>query len=305
MEIAGASRRLKDLRTMEYSITKAQIENDILFETLKALYGGFAALGLPLYIVGGTARDFSRAILDTEKPARTTTDLDVAIAIRDWHVFDEITSELESRQFRKGRDKQKFIYYGLGGNIECEVDVVPFGEVAENEIVGWPPDSNPQMSVKCFEDVMGEADIVTVNGEFCVFMAPLSGQFLIKLDAWNDRHIKTDKDAYDMLFIMSNFYIAFITRKVPCPKEVEVPEDDSLFDTTVWGARWIACELSRFLSEKHRRFYYELIMSELRCEESSCLVRDMVKYCRERNAYQIIRHALEDFALILGGNNQI
>lgn len=259
------------------------------------------AIGLPLYIVGGTARDFSRTILGTDKPARVTTDLDVAIAIRDWSVFDKISAELEMRQFKKGRGKQNFIYCGLGGGVEFEVDAVPFGGVAENEVVGWPPDSDPQMSVKCFDDVMREADTVSVNDEFSVKMAPLSGQFLIKLDAWNDRHIKTDKDAYDMLFIMSNFYLAFITRKVPCPKEVEVPEDDSLFDPTVWGARWMACELTHLLTEGHRLFYHNLIVSELLLEENSCLVQDLFKYSPWNDAYQIIRRALNDFASILGG----
>lgn len=86
---------------MEYRITKTQIENDLLYETLKALYEGMKALGLPLYIVGGTARDFSRAILGTDKPARVTTDLDVAIAIRDWSAFDKICAELEKRQFMR------------------------------------------------------------------------------------------------------------------------------------------------------------------------------------------------------------
>ena len=163
---------------MEYRITKTQIENDLLYETLKALYEGMKALGLPLYIVGGTARDFSRAILGTDKPARVTTDLDVAIAIRDWSAFDKICAELERRQFKKGRGKQNFIYCGLEGGVEFEVDAVPFGGVAENEVVGWPPDSDPQMSVKCFDDVMREADTVSVNDEFIVKMAPLSGQLL-------------------------------------------------------------------------------------------------------------------------------
>ena len=286
---------------MKYRITGEQIENDLLYETLKALYEGMEALGLPLYIMGGTARDFSRAILGTDKPARVTTDLDVAIAIRDWSVFDKISEELERRQFKKGRGKQNFIYCGFGNGVEFEVDAVPFGGVAENEVVGWPPDNEPQMSVKCFDDVMREADSVLVNDEFSVKMAPLSGQFLIKLDAWNDRHLKTDKDAYDMMFIMSNFYMAFITRKVPCPKEVEVPEDDSLFEPTVWGARWMACELIHLLTEEHRLFYYDLIVSELLLEENSRLVQDLVKYSPWNNAYQIIRRSLNDFASILGG----
>lgn len=286
---------------MEYRITKAQIENNLLYETLKALYEGMKVLGLPLYIVGGTARDFSRAILGTDKPARVTTDLDVAIAIRDWSVFDKISAELEKRQFKKGRGKQKFIYCGLGGGVEFEVDAVPFGGVADNEVVGWPPDSDPQMSVKCFDDVMREADTVSVNDEFIVKMAPLSGQFLIKLDAWNDRHFKTDKDAYDMLFIMNNFYLAFITRKVPCPKEVDVPDDDSLFDPTVWGTRWIASELIHLLTAEHILFYHDLIVSELMLEENSRLVQDLVKYSPWNNAYQIIRRALTDFASILEG----
>lgn len=76
---------------------------------------------------------------------------------------------------------------------------------------------NPVMSVKCFQDVMNEAVTVIVNGEVEVKMAPLCGQFLIKLDTWNDRNASTDKDAEDMLFILKNYLdIQLLYQKTMC-----------------------------------------------------------------------------------------
>lgn len=46
----------------------------------------------------------------------------------------------------------------MDGKNDYEIDIVPFGELEEDEKVAWPPEGNPEMSVKCFRDVMNIAD---------------------------------------------------------------------------------------------------------------------------------------------------
>ena len=123
---------------------------------------------------------------------RRTADLDVAIALKDWSQFELLKEHLLKNHFVKGEPKQRFYYKGEDGNNGYEIDIVPFGNLEADEKVAWPPEGNPEMSVRCLKEVMSIADTVVIDDAITVKMAPLSGQFLIKFDTWMDRHLLTD-----------------------------------------------------------------------------------------------------------------
>lgn len=286
---------------MEYKIDKAKFANDPLYETLAALQKSLEQLNLQLYVVGACARDIAMIVLNVPASARRTIDIDVAIALDNWEMFDKVSELLQQNYFKKAPyAKQKFYYKGEDGTNDYEVDVVPFGPLANNEVIGWPPEGNPEMSVRCFEDVMKDADTIIVdeNVRFCI--ASLSGQFLIKLDAWIDRHLKTDKDARDMFYIIDNFYWTSIVDKFPPPERV-TNSDDPAFDDFVAGAQWIASELRSLLSDEHRTYYVEFINSELSLEDNSKLVQHLVTASNNSNVrnYSNIRLALQNIVNIL------
>ena len=286
---------------MEYKIDKAKFANDPLYETLAALQKSLEQLNLQMYVVGACARDIAMIVLNVPASARRTIDIDVAIALDNWEMFDKVSELLQQNYFKKAPyAKQKFYYKGEDGTNDYEVDVVPFGPLANNEVIGWPPEGNPEMSVRCFEDVMKDADTIIVdeNVRFCI--ASLSGQFLIKLDAWIDRHLKTDKDARDMFYIIDNFYWTSIVDKFPPPERV-TNSDAPAFDDFVAGAQWIASELRSLLSDEHRTYYVEFINSELSLEDNSKLVQHLVTASNNSNVrnYSNIRLALQNIVNIL------
>lgn len=286
---------------MEYKIDKAKFANDPLYETLAALQKSLKQLNLQMYVVGACARDIAMIVLNVPASARRTIDIDVAIALDNWEMFDKVSELLQQNYFNKDPyAKQKFYYKGEDGTNDYEVDVVPFGPLANNEVIGWPPEGNPEMSVRCFEDVMKDADTIIVdeNVRFCI--ASLSGQFLIKLDAWIDRHLKTDKDARDMFYIIDNFYWTSIVDKFPPPERV-TNSDAPAFDDFVAGAQWIASELRSLLSDEHRTYYVDFINSELSLEDNSKLVQHLVTASNNSNVrnYSNIRLALQNIVNIL------
>ena len=286
---------------MEYKIDKAKFANDPLYETLAALQKSLKQLNLQMYVVGACARDIAMIVLNVPASARRTIDIDVAIALDNWEMFDKVSELLQQNDFKKDPyAKQKFYYKGEDGTNDYEVDVVPFGPLANNEVIGWPPEGNPEMSVRCFEDVMKDADTIIVdeNVRFCI--ASLSGQFLIKLDAWIDRHLKTDKDARDMFYIIDNFYWTSIVDKFPPPERV-TNSDAPAFDDFVAGAQWIASELRSLLSDEHRTYYVDFINSELSLEDNSKLVQHLVTASNNSNVRNCsnIRLALQNVANIL------
>lgn len=286
---------------MEYKIDKAKFANDPLYETLAALQKSLEQLNLQLYVVGACARDIAMKVLNVPASARRTIDIDVAIALDNWEMFDKVSEQLQQNYFKKDPySKQKFYYKGEEGTNDYEVDVVPFGPLANNEVIGWPPEGNPEMSVRCFEDVMKDADTIIVDGNVRFCIASLSGQFLIKLDAWIDRHLKTDKDARDMFYIIDNFYWTSIVDKFPSPEQV-TNSDDPAFDDFVAGAQWIASELRSLLSDEHRTYYVDFINSELSLEDNSKLVQHLVTASNNSNVrnYSNIRLALQNIVNIL------
>ena len=281
---------------MNYKIRKDDLQNDLLAETLQALYHCYNQLQLPLYVVGASARDIALRLLKVGNAPRRTLDLDVAVALQNWKQYEELSHILLQNHFIKAQEKQRFYYLGVDGRNRFEVDIVPFGSIAEKEQVAWPPEGSPVMSVRCFEEVMRHADNVQVEDNYTFKIASLSGQFLIKLDTWQDRHLRTKKDATDMVFILQNIYVAYALSHDALPAEIDI--DAEHFDVVVAGAEWISSELKNILSDEHKDYYAQLLESELSKNEDSPLLNDMLDVSDSRN-YSLFRRAMARMVQIL------
>jgi predicted nucleotidyltransferase len=262
---------------MDYKISRRELSNDLLYDTLRTLARSLSSLSIPVYVVGATARDMALFLLHEDEPKRRTRDLDVAIAIPNWEAFDEVSEKLQHNGFEKLPAKQRFVYKGRNYENDYEVDIVPFGGVEENEQIKWQPEGVPIMSVKCFKDVLSHAVEVNIDDSLSVYMAPLCGQFLIKLDAWIDRHDRVDKDASDMVYILSKYFYTMFLSTSEVPKEVDV-EHDTTADYLIAGAQWIAADLKEILSTDHLRYYIDFIGKEMQQDTESKLIGQFVHF---------------------------
>ena len=258
---------------MTYTLKREELGNDLLMSVLEALTNAYKEIGSEVYVVGAAARDLSLKLLRAGSAPRRTMDLDVAVLLEKWNEYERLTEILIKDGFVKAPEKQRFYYCGIE-NVRYEVDIVPFGDIAQEEMIAWPPEGNPVMSVRCFADVMKNADKVVVEGRFAFRMASLSGQWLIKLDAWCDRHLMTRKDTADMQFILENAYIALALSSDAIPDTISL--DASTFDQTVAGAEWIASDLLNMLSKDHKMYYANMLDSEVIQREDSQLVNDLL-----------------------------
>ena len=263
---------------MKNSMSKKDLENDALYNTLKALSDCVSSLGLKLYVVGATARDLMMKLLDEYPSKRKTRDLDVAIALSDWSQFENLSQILQKNYFRKDPANQKFYYEGKKHDNDYEVDVVPFGDIAgEDETLLWPPEYEKEMSVKCFTEVMNRSMPITIDKLFNINIAMLAGQFLIKLDAWNDRHTAEydSKDADDMFLILSRYHDAYIKEpNITPPDAVDYNNHDN---ETIWGAQWLASDIKNILSNEHLIYYVNMINAELSKKTESDLINNFIR----------------------------
>lgn len=281
---------------MEYRIHKSDLQNNFLAEILQVLAACYGELQTEVYVVGAVARNVALKLHKIPNTPRGTMDLDVAVALKEWSQFEQLTNKLLQCNFEKAPEKQRFYYRKEGVAFAYKVDIVPFGLIAENEKVAWPPDGSPVMSVKSFDDVMNSADKVIVDDVFSFRMASLSGQFLIKLDAWCDRHLTTRKDAADMFFILQNVYVAYALSCDKLPPEINIDAEN--FNLMVAGAEWIASDLKKILTNTHRRYYSNLLFKEIEKEEESELLNDLLDMS-DGHYYVPLCRALKRIAQIL------
>ena len=260
-------------------------------ELLRKLTASFNRMHREFYVIGATARDIILKQVVGSESKRRTMDLDIAIAIPNWETFDEVEDMLVADGFEKSRDfKQRFYYR------EYELDIVPYGNVAkDNDIIYWPPEEDIAMSVKGFDEVLSNSITVSIDNEFSVKIASLHGLFVLKLDAWVDRNLVTSKDAEDMSFILQNYFMANMDRGIH--SEVYDWED---FQEYVVGAYWIAFDIANLLKKEHLTYYIDIIKDELKKEEESRLINQIVENTRNvnydnvRKAWQMIVDVLQD-----------
>lgn len=159
------------------------------------------SLELPMLVVGAGAR---LLIFDLEYnvQGRATRDWDVAIPVADWSDFQSLSDRMTqgiSPCFRKTPTPHKFIHIAT----EIEVDIVPFGGIAEpDQQLEWP-DGN-QMNVVGLEEALFHASIETVD-DLDLLVVDIPAFVALKLFAWGDRRERTSKDLDDIDFILKHY----------------------------------------------------------------------------------------------------
>ena len=271
---------------MTYPISSNTIANPLLVDLLSVLSSCFNKAGNDFFVIGAVSRDILRLYLEAEPSPRRTRDLDIAIAVDSWDDFYEISEMLIQNGFRKDSHMKQRFYFGAEKEADYELDVVPFGGVtAPGEKIYWPPEESPMMSVKGFASVLKDCVDVVVDNAFSFKIPSAPAFFVLKFDAWLDRHLLNDKDAKDMSFILANYYLHEITS--PAHLEVlDVLPDP--FEPFVAGAYMIAKDIIPLLGKDVLHSYVSDIEDELaRGEQSQLLTQSM----GPEYGYDIVRDA--------------
>lgn len=257
---------------MNLTISIEKIDNSLLVELLRKLTESFHKLDRDFYVIGATARDIILQELADTSSRRKTRDLDIAIAITGWDTFENVIKALKADGFKKDTQSHQRFYYK-----DYELDIVPYGLIAkDDDQIYWPPEEDIAMSVKGFDEVLKDAITVSIDGEFNIKIASLHGLFLLKFNAWIDRHFSTSKDAEDMSFILDNYYTANDNRNF----HTEVYNWND-FDMYVVGGYWLAFDLISILQTSQIRYYKDRIDEEISKGEASHLFNQMLEnsYC--------------------------
>ncbi|GAB3076984.1 hypothetical protein [Nocardioides zeae] len=162
-----------------------------------ALVGNDGLHAERLMIVGAQCRDIIQAALGHDFALRTTTDVDCAITVDDWKVYDELTASMS----RLGGTGICFDVVGI------PTDIMPFGAVERPTGTVTPPTRGEDMSVWGFREVFAASHALHLPGAGSVRIPSIPGYCALKLAAWLDRSAYgAYKDASDIA-IAIHWYI--------------------------------------------------------------------------------------------------
>lgn len=98
-------------------------------------------LGIPYIVVAATARDLLLFHVFGIPVTRATADVDFATAVDSWERFRALRAALlTSGHFREGKIEHRIYLKAHSVTEEIPVDLIPFGGVAEADVIRWPPE---------------------------------------------------------------------------------------------------------------------------------------------------------------------
>lgn len=143
-------------------------------------------------LIGAACRDIYQSRFRSVQAARTTYDVDLAIAVDSWRAFQDLRSAFPSRT----KAWQEIDINGV------RVDLVPFGEIEAppGEVMN---DEGFLLNVASFQEVFNTAVVHSLFNGTEIKIPTVPGLATLKLHAWLDRYpVGQYKDAQDLALFL-------------------------------------------------------------------------------------------------------
>lgn len=156
--------------------------------------------GIPFFVAGATAREILLHHVHGKSIGRRTRDIDIAIFVNEWQVFDQLKQTLMTAGAKEvGKNVHRMFWQSI------ELDLIPFGGVSEENRVFWPPDRNIIMAVDGFPEAFSNVVNIRLDNSEVIPFCSLPGLALLKMFAWRDRGHADTRDIIDLYKIISEY----------------------------------------------------------------------------------------------------
>ncbi len=180
---------------------------------LVALYadirGHTKALGTGFLVVGATARDSVFVYGYNCTIERGTTDVDFGIQVASWAEFNALKDRLLAAGYKADAHKIHQLSRVDAEGGRWEIDIVPFGKIADNgNVIRWPSEHDVVMNVLGFSEAFQHAlDVqISEDPDIVILIASPAGMCLLKLVSWVDRDVGLRaKDAADVEYVIRSY----------------------------------------------------------------------------------------------------
>lgn len=190
--------------------TSLNIANQIpegLLELYQIIDKHATALGIQYLVVGATARDIVLVHGYNSKVERGTRDIDFGIQVQTWDQFNQLKTRLLEAGFGQHRDRVHQLNIVDSAGMPWEIDIVPFGEIAQNtNEIAWPPEQDVVMNVMGFTEAFENALTVRISENLEIKVASPAGMLILKLISWMERVPEIrKKDATDIYYLVKHY----------------------------------------------------------------------------------------------------
>lgn len=247
--------------------------DSLTYDILSGVADIATAEGLDFFVVGATARDLILYHGYGINPGSATMDVDIAVLLPDWPRFQRLVNALlTSGDFTRTAAIQRLLYRG-----QLPLDIVPFGGLAQEEKVRWPPDEAIILNVLGFAEAFASSIPVRLQQipEVVVKFASPAGWALLKLISWDERGLESGKDAEDLHIIIRNYAEAGnLDRLYESERELLTVEDHDLI---LAGARLLGMDIARLCREPTREAIQLILDRETHDRGQNRLVTSMLR----------------------------
>ncbi len=226
--------------------------------------------GVDVLLLGAFARDLLFWHTHGISCHRGTMDVDIVVQLQDWTAYNRFRSALQSIGFKstEAAHPEKLLDTDTG----VEVDLLPFGDIAEDgKTVVWPQDDS-RWSVIGIQDAYDHAlrfEIIVDGITRSIRFVSASGLVLLKIVAIYDRpEARYKKDTADIGFVIDHYLgIGNKVRMESHPHEDILRAVDGDLDRAT--ARLLGRDISEMVSSDARAYIVNLLKQEVR-SRSTC-----------------------------------
>lgn len=172
-------------------------------EVLRIVSRLAASRDVPFMVFGAFARELHFYHQHGIPCSRRTNDVDFGLQLSDWESYNHFREALKEFGFTSENPEhpEKLIHRESGQ----EIDLLPFGEIAERgQRIIWPSDNSP-WSVLGFQEAFEHSRVFRVD-QMDIKVVSLPMLVVLKIVAVMDReHARHKKDGTDIAFILENY----------------------------------------------------------------------------------------------------
>ncbi|MFK7903616.1 MAG: hypothetical protein AB8B69_00750 [Chitinophagales bacterium] len=260
---------------MSYNIfsEKFEINSKGISSVFDAIVRVCESLQIPFFVVGAFARDIVMQHIHNFSTIRKTKDIDIAVMVENWETYEKVKIQLINNYgFKVGTKKHELI-----SNMGIYIDLIPFGNIEENNKVSWPPHFNFMMNMIGYQEVYRSAIPVLLDKKYNLLIASLEGLVLLKLIAWNDRkYLQGEKHIRDIILIIDHYFLIYffdLVEKYPALFDTSKSE----MDDTLIAAEALGRNISVLIKDKSElsETVLSILETNLKSKDSSLLIQSL------------------------------
>jgi predicted nucleotidyltransferase len=203
----------------------------------------FAEYGITYYLIGANARDvqlYKQGI----KPTRGTADIDFAVMIPDFIIYNSIFETLCTKGFRTTKEAYRLVF----NETNTVLDLMPYGKIEQEYTVNFT-ERELSLSVLGFKEVGEHIETVNIKEEkYTLPVSPVEGLIILKLISWKDKPALRMKDLEDISFLLQHAWSLYEEEAYSNHLDLF----DANFDTQIAAARIIGRKMKPIINQNEK-----------------------------------------------------